>query len=119
MARTGRVSTTSSNYLNKEQVLNDLLAFKSSANPTLTNVSDSNLNQTLLEANPDRRGVILHNNSTEILYLKYGDTASSTSYTYKINPNAHWEMPFPIYTGRIDGIWASNGTGAARITELE
>ena len=62
--------------------------------------------------------VIVYNDSTEILYLKYGATASTTSYTVQIPAGGYWEMPFPIYTGAIDGIWANNASGVARITEL-
>jgi hypothetical protein len=29
-----------------------------------------------------------------------------------------YELPQPVYTGRIDCIWASDASGAMRITEL-
>jgi len=54
---------------------------------TLTNISGINSSATLLVANTARRGVVLHNDSTAVLYLKYGLSASSTSYTYKIPPD--------------------------------
>ena len=85
---------------------------------TLSNVDDSAASVSLLAANTTRSGVILVNDSGEILYLKYGATASLTSFTYKIAAGGTWEMPEPIYLGAIDGIWAANGAGAARITEL-
>lgn len=85
---------------------------------TLSNVNDSDSNQTLLAANPDRLGVIVVNDSTATLFLKYGVTASATSFTYKIGPGSTWEMPGVVYTGIIDGIWDANAAGAARCTEL-
>lgn len=85
--------------------------------PTLANVTSSATNVTLLAANARRKGVIIFNDSTEVLYLKFGATASTTSFTYYIVPGAHWEMPKPIYPGIIDGIWAS-ANGFARVTEL-
>lgn len=84
---------------------------------TSTNVADSNANQTLLAANVARLGATIYNDSTEILYLKLGATASLTSFTARLIPNAYYEIPFR-YTGIIDGIWANNSTGNARITEL-
>ena len=86
--------------------------------PTLSNVADAATSQTLLSANSGRKGAIVYNDSSEFLYLKYGGTASATSFTAKIAPSGYWEMPQPIYTGVIDGIWSADASGAARVTEL-
>lgn len=88
---------------------------------TLSNVSGSASSVTLLAANTARSGAIIVNDSTAILYVKYGATASATSYTVPMAGTgggipAYHEVPFG-YPGIIDGIWAS-ATGAARITEL-
>lgn len=88
------------------------------SNATLTNVDDTTTATTLLPANASRLGVIVENDSTADLYLKYGAGASATSRTVKIAAGGYWEMPTPIYTGLISGVWATDGTGAARITEL-
>src|SRR5262245_43338720 len=48
---------------------------------TLNNVSDLNSNQTIVAANSSRKGLLIHNDSPELLRLKYGATASSTSFT--------------------------------------
>ncbi len=88
-----------------------------SATGTLANVASSATSVTLLASNTARRGAIIHNDSTQILYIKYGSTASVTSYTYKLYPDDAWEMPAPVYTGIITGIWAS-ANGNARTTEL-
>lgn len=89
-----------------------------SSNATLSNVSSSASNGTLLSQNTDRIGVLIFNDSTSILYLKYGATASVSSYSVRMESGSYWEMPQPIFTGQIDGIWAS-ANGAARVTELE
>lgn len=59
---------------------------------------------------------MIHNDSTAILYVKFGTTATTSSYTVKMVADAYYEVPFG-YTGRIDGIWAS-ANGAARVTEI-
>lgn len=85
---------------------------------TLTNVSASATSVTLLAANSNRLGAIVYNDSSASMYLKYGTTASSTSFTDFVPPGARWAMPTgELYTGRIDAIWSS-ATGTARVTEL-
>lgn len=95
--------------------LNDAVARPSSA--SLSNVSSSATSVTLLSSNSSRKGAVIVNDSTQVLYLKFGTTASATSYTYKLNAGDTLELPRPVYTGRIDGIWAS-ANGNARITEF-
>lgn len=87
------------------------------ATPTLTNVSTSNSNATLLASNTSRRHAVIVNESSVVLYVKFGATASATSYTYALSASAILELPFPVYTGQIDGILASS-TGTARVTEI-
>lgn len=84
---------------------------------TVTSVAGSAVSVTLLEANANRWKAIIVNDSASILYVKFGATASATSYTYKMYPADTIELPTPIYTGIIDGKWVS-ANGAARITEI-
>lgn len=95
----------------------DVLTLPKSGTATLTNVSDTATSTTLLSANAARLGASIHNDSTVVLYVKFGTTASATSFTVKMAADAHYEVPFG-FTGRIDGIWASDASGAARITEF-
>lgn len=81
-----------------------------------SSVSGSATSVTLLASNTARLGATITNDSTAILYVKFGATASTTSYTVKMQPDQYFEVPFG-YRGIIDGIWAS-AAGAARITEL-
>jgi predicted NUDIX family NTP pyrophosphohydrolase len=83
---------------------------------TLSNVAGNASSVQLLASNSARRMVTIHNDSTAILYVKFGTTASATSYTVKIPPDGFYEFPTPMYTGRVDGIWSA-ANGAARITE--
>jgi len=83
---------------------------------TLTNVSSSTSNVTLVAANTARLGLIIYNDSNQTLTIKYGVTASATSMTLKLQADGYWEMPEPIYTGIISGLW-STANGFARITE--
>lgn len=83
---------------------------------TLSNVNGSASSVTLLAANTARLGATIVNDSTVTLYVKFGATASTTSYTVKLMADAYYEVPFGYY-GIIDGIWAS-ATGVARVTEI-
>jgi len=82
----------------------------------LANVAASATSVTVLAANTSREGATIWNDSTAILYLKFGATASVTSATVKMIADSYFEVPFG-YTGIIDGIWAS-ATGNARVTEI-
>lgn len=84
---------------------------------TLTNVAGSATSVSLLAANTARRQVIIWNDSTALLYVKFGATASTTSFTFQVVGGGYLELPMPVYTGAIDGIWVT-ATGSARITEL-
>lgn len=79
-----------------------------------SNVSGSATSVSLLASNTNRKKAKFYNDSSAILYLKEGTTASTTSFTTKLFPEGYYET---TYTGAIDGIWAS-ATGACRITEL-
>ena len=86
---------------------------------TLSNVVDSASSVTVLAANSSRKGAIIHNDSSAVLYLKYGATASTSSFTYRLNPFQTLEIKSDaLYLGIIDGIWASDAGGSARVTEL-
>ncbi len=80
---------------------------------TSTSVASS---ATLLAANANRRAASIFNDSTQIAYVKFGATASTTSYKVQLFPNAYYEFPIPIYTGIVDALWAS-ANGNARIDE--
>lgn len=87
-----------------------------SATATLSNVSNTAVNATLLSANASRKGAMIYNDSNLVLYVKFGTTATTTSFTVRMASQAYYEVPFG-YTGRIDGISTATD-GSARITEM-
>jgi len=84
---------------------------------TLANVASSATTVTLMASNTARIGFVIYNDSTAILYVKFGATASATSFTYFVNPGDTLDIPITRYTGVIDGIWSS-ANGNARVTEI-
>lgn len=83
---------------------------------TLANVSGSASSVTLVASNTDRRKVIMYNDSTADCYVKYGTTASATSFTWLMAAGSHIEED--CYNGIITGIWTS-ATGSMRVTEVD
>lgn len=84
---------------------------------TTSSVASSIASTTILALNANRKGAMVYNDSLQSLYLKLGPVASATSFTVKISPAGYYELPNPIYTGVIDGIWGV-ADGNARVTEL-
>ena len=89
------------------------------ATGTKSNVASSASSVTVLASNTSRKGAIIYNDSTQILYLDLsGGTASSSSYSVQIPSQGFFELPGPnLYNGAITGIWAS-ANGNARVTEF-
>ncbi len=119
----GKVNVTLPTYLDGDNaVLNfdirgrNIIRNAPAATGTPSNVAGSATSVTLLAANANRIGATIFNDSTADLFVKFGATASTTSFTVKMTQDAFFEVP-ANYTGIIDGIWAS-ATGAARVTEI-
>lgn len=73
-----------------------------------------------LAANPARLGATIVNDSTNrFLYIKLGAGVGLASYSVRIGPNSYYELPFPAYTGVIEGRWNAITPGTfATVTEL-
>jgi hypothetical protein len=86
---------------------------------TRTQVADSATSGTILSSNANRKGGVITNDSSAILYLAYGAVAATTTnYTAKLYQDQTHEI-LSCYTGTIVGIWDSDpGDGGARVTEL-
>lgn len=82
---------------------------------TLTNVASSASSVTLFAAAGNVRARTIYNDSTAVLYVKFGATASSSSYTVQLAAGDYYEFPQPCYGGQVDGIWAA-ANGNARTT---
>jgi hypothetical protein len=84
---------------------------------SVTSVASSASNVTLFAANANARGRTIFNESTAVLFVKFGTTASATSYTVQMATNTYFTFPDNVlYAGRVDGIWAA-ANGSARLTE--
>lgn len=86
------------------------------ATGTLTSVSSSATSVTLLASNSSRKGYVIFNDSTQILYVAFAATATVSAYSVKLFPNSCATSDLD-YTGIITGIWAS-ANGAAKVTEF-
>lgn len=87
------------------------------ASATTANVAASVTSVTLFAATSTPvHGRFVFNDSTSILYLKYGSSASTTSHTVQIPAAGYWEAPQPVYRGIVTAVWAA-ATGSARTTE--
>lgn len=84
---------------------------------TVTSVAAATSSTELAAASLTRRGLSVFNDSIADLRVKFGTGASTSSYTVKVGPGQLYEMPSPIYTGAVHGIWSA-ADGNARITEL-
>lgn len=82
---------------------------------TTTSVASSATNITLFAAAGSTRMRHIFNESTAILFVKFGATASLTSYTVQVAAGGFFEFPVPLYAGQVDGLWAT-ANGNARIT---
>jgi hypothetical protein len=82
---------------------------------TEANVASSATSVQLFAAASDDNMRTIFNDSSAVLYVKFGTTASTSSFTTQIAAGGYYELPQPLYTGRVDGIWAS-ANGSARLS---
>lgn len=85
---------------------------------TLAAVAASATSVTIAAANASRKGLTVFNNSTGILYLRKGGGAAdaTTGNFVGIVPQGYWEMPAPLSTAAVTGIW-SIASGSANVDE--
>lgn len=84
---------------------------------TATPVTAASTSTTLAAENATRTGLSIFNDSDKVVYVKHGTSASATSFKVKLPIGAYYEMPQPIYTGAITGIWEAGVTGKALVSE--
>lgn len=84
---------------------------------TLASPAASGSTAVLLTASQSRRGAVIFNEGSTILYLAFAATASLTAYTVQVAVNGAFVLdPAANYAGVISGIWAGSPTGNARTT---
>lgn len=87
-----------------------------SSTGTPASVSSSATSVTLLASNGSRKGYLIFNDSTQVLYVTFSGTSTTSLYSVKLYPNACCSSDLD-YTGIISGIWAS-ANGSAKVTEF-
>lgn len=121
----GRLYNQIAAVLDVDPALNDFglttrnIPQRTSTPPTIASVPAAVANTVLLAANPARRRALFQANrsGTGVLLLKIGTVAAAGSYTVALVPGAYYELPDPVYTGQIDGIW-DVASGTVLVTEL-
>lgn len=88
------------------------------ATATVTQVATSTTSATLAATNTSRKSVVIFNGATVNLLVKFGTTASSTSFTTQIIPGGTLSVPRETYTGAIDAILASGSASTAQVTVI-
>jgi hypothetical protein len=92
------------------------------AGPTVgvtTTIAASVVPAVYLAVNAARLGATINNDSAgRFLYIKLGAGVSGVSYSVRLGPHSYYELPFPAYTGVIEGVWTAGVGGFATVTEL-
>lgn len=88
-----------------------------SVTSAVTRVATANTSHQLVASNAARKGLIFYNDSTSQQFIKFGTTASQTDFTLRMSTQDYYELPQPVYSGRID-VLGTNSNGAIQVTEL-
>ena len=99
--------------------INNKLNSQVVSSSTVTTVNAVASDTTLLASNANRKGFIIFNNSTAILYILLASgTSSNTNFSILLNQNESLIIDNTcLYTGVVKGIWAS-ATGDCKVTEF-
>lgn len=90
------------------------------ANGATTTVASSATPVTLKAANANRKGLVVNNDSTSILYVLLGSgTVSATNFTYALAAKGTVPSNLIIngFSGLVTGVWSA-ANGSAYVTEL-
>lgn len=83
----------------------------------LTIIASSTTSAKFLDPKACRKGVVIENTDANRLHILLGSgTASTTNYSVSLAQNAN--ITLYGFRGEINGIWATDGTGSAFITEF-
>lgn len=85
------------------------------ATATLANVTMTGSSVTLQASNANRQALTIFNDSGVVVYIKFGSSASATSFTVKMVDQAYYEVPSPVYSGIVTAFGAS---GSVRVSEV-
>ena len=83
---------------------------------TVSQAGRSATSVNILAANANRVSLILYSESAAIVYIKCGAVATTSDYSLQLTNNTYVQID--QYTGQIDAIWNSAGTGSIKVTEF-
>lgn len=89
----------------------------SSVTPTVTTQNPSLTGVALKAANVSRRGLTIYNQTSQVLYVAMGTTASLTSFSIIMDVSGYYEAPYG-YNGAFWGLNPAAGTGLVYVTEV-
>lgn len=73
----------------------------------------------LAAADASRLGLTIYNDSNKALYVRVATGPATTdNWTVKLRKDDYYELPSPAFVGEVTGIWATAGTGQARVTSI-
>lgn len=72
----------------------------------------------VIAANTARTGLYLTNTDVNDCHIYFGTTATTVKFSVRLGYLDTFIMPAPIWTGRIDAIWAVDGSGSLIGSEL-
>lgn len=89
------------------------------ATGTTTAIANSIVVQTVLAANTNRDGFFLYNDSNKDCFIKFGATATTSLFGFRLTPGDFFDgKNLPNYLGIITCIWPSPATGSLMATEF-
>lgn len=91
------------------------VTFPSAAVSTSITVPAATISTAIVAANPNRKGLTIHNNSTARLYLDHDASVSATDFAVLLEAGGFYEVPREYATLAVSGIWAAaNGNCLVR-----
>ena len=105
------VSTTSVLSVSQSNILPN---FTTAA--TVSAALSGNYAFAVLVSNNNRKGVTIDNSTDNTCWVKFGTAPTSGSYTVRLLSGGAYTMPYPIYTGAINGICAASATTGVLMT---
>jgi hypothetical protein len=96
-----------------------LTGFIQSANAKITALASETTTAQAVAANSSRRGLILNNTDANPCFVKFGETATTSDFSVRLAASETLVLLGAVcYTGRIDAIWGTAGSGSLVVTEL-
>ncbi len=91
---------------------------KRATSSAVTTKAYSGTSAEALASTAGRLGAKFFNNTDGDCYIKFGTTASAADFTVKLSSGGYYNMEQPVYSGKVDIIFANGSAGNLLITEL-